>query len=137
MRTLDKLVFTEYPYIELMNDYSIIIRQKIKHLRKNINSFISLHNIRNTSLLSNRFQLTKTAQNCLNFLTKQEEGRLQHKFREENNSEILVDIIRIIYILLDKDPEDFLVEKLMENMIDNILVEYGVDSLSKFFINFF
>ena len=137
MRTLDKLVWQEYPNIELLNDYSDMIRQKIHSNRKAINSFISLHNIRNPSILRNRFQLTKTAQNCLNFLTKQEESDLKQKFMERNISGLLVDIFRILYILLDKDPNTVKVEQLMDNMISNIYNKYGADNLSKYLFNYF
>jgi len=135
MRKLDKIVWQEYPYTDLLKDYAEMITKTIKNHRKVINSFISSHKIRNSSILSNRFLLTKTAQNCLNFLTKKEESDLKQKFNHGNISELLVDVLRIIYILLDKDPNTVKTERLMDNMISNIYNEYGVDNLSKICLN--
>jgi hypothetical protein len=86
--------------------------------------------LKNDSLLYSKFHLSKTAQNCLSFITKKEEKIFYERGLEEGR---IISIIRIIYILLDEkiESEGFTNEFLIENLINKIYRGLEVDSLSK------
>jgi hypothetical protein len=129
---MDNSVFKEYPLCELYKEFSDLIQEKVEKLEKEINLFIFMHNLTNENSLKNYFKLSKTAQNCLNFITTKEEESLSLIFdSQENIPHLLVNIIKIIYILIDRDYESVPNEKLMQNIQKKFFFEFNVDKLSK------
>lgn len=72
------------------------------------------------------FAPTKTAQNGLNFVTKEEEGNLCKKEQPE-----IINVFKLIYILLNESYEELEPQKIIENLIQNLFVKYNVENISK------
>jgi cell division protein FtsI/penicillin-binding protein 2 len=132
-RRMNKCVSREYPHSKLLTDYLGFLKQIIPKSEKEIKLFILSHHVSDENLLKTRFKLSKTAQNCLNFLTKQEEDELLQLFNQ-NKSEIpalLISIIKIIYILINYDYTNIPNNMLLDNIYTNIFKQFNVDRLSK------
>ena len=97
---------------------------KAKHsiLEEAYKEYVKEDSIKN--YLSMEFIPSKTAQNCLNFINKEEERKLS---KLQDNEEI-VNVFKVIYILLNKD----IVEFPIDNLINNIIPRMGIKSLSKY-----
>jgi hypothetical protein len=70
---------------------------------------------------------SKTAQNSLNFLTKEDENNLN----KQCNLEQIQNLFKLIYVLLNEDYENISPEDLINNMLTNILIKYKAESISK------
>jgi hypothetical protein len=70
---------------------------------------------------------SKTAQNSLNFLTKEDENNLN----KQCNLEQIQNLFKLIYVLLNEDYENISPEDLISNMLTNILIKYKAESISK------
>jgi hypothetical protein len=70
---------------------------------------------------------SKTAQNSLNFLTKEDENNLN----KQCNLEQIQNLFKLIYILLNEDYESVSPEDLISNMLTNILIKFKAESISK------
>lgn len=81
--------------------------------------------------LNRGFIPSKTAQNSLNFLTKEDENNL---YKLSNNEQIQ-NLFRLIYILLKEDYESISPENLITNLSKNIFPKYNVENFSKFILN--
>jgi len=130
-RNLDNSVVKELSLKEIIKDYSQLLQSKSDKLKNEIKNLLrNSSSLKHDPLLYRKFTLSKTAQNCLSFITKKEEKSFYEKGLED---ERIVSIIRIIYILLDEinESEDFTREILIENLIDKIYRDLKVDSLSK------
>lgn len=73
------------------------------------------------------FVPSKTAQNSLNFLTREDESNL-YKFSHIDQIQYF---IRLIYILLNEKYEDIIPENLITNLVNNLFKKYNVDNFSK------
>lgn len=73
------------------------------------------------------FTPSKTAQNSLNFLTREDENSLQKLY----NVEQVQNLIKLIYILLNEPYEDFSSDSLITNLTTNIFQKYHVENFSK------
>jgi len=82
------------------------------------------------SLINKVFAPSKTAQNGLNFVTKDEEINLSKKDQPEE----ILNIFRLIYILVNHEYSALPTNKLIENLLTNILPKNNIDCLKK---NFF
>jgi len=82
------------------------------------------------SLINKQFNPSKTAQNGLNFVTKEEENNLLKKDQPEE----ILNVFRLIYILLNEDYKDITPQKIIENLNTKIFARMGVENISK--INF-
>lgn len=132
---MDRTLQKEYPLAKIYKDYSLMIQNKIRKTENEINSFVLSHAISEKNLLQERFKLSKTAQNCLNFITSKEEENLTQLFYD--NGEVpylLVNIVKIIYILIDRDYCKLPDSELMKNLVTNIFPEFNVNKLSKLLI---
>jgi hypothetical protein len=78
-------------------------------------------------LLSKNFIPSKTAQNGLNFVTKEEENNL---LTSELPDEI-VNIIKLIYLYLDESYDQIDDQKLVDNLVNNIYKKYNCENFSK------
>ena len=72
--------------------------------------------------LDKEFVPSKTSQNCLNYINKEEERKL---CRLKNDEEV-VNVFKVIYILLNKNIDELPIESL----INNIIPKMGIKSLS-------
>lgn len=97
-----------------------------------LNKYLNKHcsNLEIEKLLSNCFAPSKTAQNCLNFITKTEEDTLQNI--QEINCDI-VNMIKLIYLMINENFDNISNEDLVSNLFLEILPSHNVDSLSKSF----
>lgn len=79
------------------------------------------------SYISKGFLPSKTAQNSLNFLTKEDEINLN----KQCDLEQIQNLFKLIYILLNEDYESISPQDLITNLITNVLSKYKVESISK------
>jgi hypothetical protein len=84
-------------------------------------------------LLTKQFAPSKTAQNGLNFVTKDEEANLCQK---QQNEEIL-NVFKLIYIFINEDYSNIPDDQLISNLTNNIYPKLGIESLSKYFFKCF
>lgn len=108
-----------------MRDYKKLIEQKIKAEEAYLSQ---LATPRTEQLINQDFKLSKTAQNCLNFITKQDEIDLT------NTNQIhpdLIEIIKIVYILIKEDYTKIGYNALISHLISQILPKKRVTCLSK------
>jgi hypothetical protein len=95
----------------------------------NINKDFNL----NIEELDNIFLPSGTAVNALNFITKSEEEKLRKlKLNENNNYDmIIINIIKIIYILIKEKYNNIVNEYLIENLYKTILPKLKIEKISK------
>ena len=79
------------------------------------------------NFINKGFIPSKTAQNSLNFLTREDENNLQKYAQIEQ----VQSIIKLIYILLNESFEDISIENLIPNLLTNLFQKYKVDNFSK------
>jgi hypothetical protein len=65
--------------------------------------------------------------NGLNFVNKEEEGNLCTKQQPEE----ILNVFRIVYLLINEDINSVPQNKLIDNLINQIMPKLGVDNLSK------
>lgn len=80
--------------------------------------------------LDKTFKLNKTSTNSLNFVNKDQEKGLLAK----PNPDLILDVIRFIYIVLNEDYSGLEGNSIIENLFDKIYTKYNITSLSKSFI---
>ncbi len=127
---MSKDVYSEYPPLETLNDYLNLLHENI--ITKE--SYLSFYMVspEQEKLICKPFVPSKTAQNGLNFITKEEELLFSHEnlislpAREEINA-----ILKIIYILLRQNYEKIDENLLGDQLINKILVKMKIDNLSK------
>lgn len=127
--SLNKLISVHIKPAEIARSYILVLNKKINLLN---NEFIV--NKIDKDLLAKKIYPTKTAQNGLNFLSKDFENQLKNftsSFNPNFQNEI-VKMFQIIYIIL-REPinENNLNSNIVENLFTNVLPKYKVDSLSK------
>jgi hypothetical protein len=75
------------------------------------------------------FAPSKTAQNGLNFVTKDEESNLSKK--EQPNE--IINIFRLVYMIVGEEYEQFSPNQIISNFITNLLPKLKADNLSKIY----
>ncbi len=113
-------------------NFKPFVVEKAKELENRLESLNQVYGIQlddpNTSaLISKMFTPSKIASNGLNFFTKEDENNLCKK---EQTEEIL-DVFRIIYIILNENYSDIPNNKLIENLFNNVMPKLKVENLSK------
>lgn len=79
------------------------------------------------TLINKQFTPSKTAQNGLNFVNKDEEANLCKKEQADE----IINVFRLIYLLIDeKLPEDLAPAKYIDNLLHTILPKLNVENLS-------
>jgi hypothetical protein len=129
---LNKTVHEKYSVKDVVRDYSHLIADKINKSEEYFKNFF-LKNPENEILLNRGFRPSKTAQNCLNFITKNDESNLPLDV-DANSSEEIANIFKIIYILLKQNPNKVKNEMLVENLFNKIMVNLKIQNLSKNYI---
>lgn len=76
------------------------------------------------------FLPSKTAQNGLNFVTKDEETNLAVKEQPEE----ILNLFKLIYIILNEDYSSLESNTLIQNLVQNIYPKLNVENLSMFFL---
>lgn len=110
---------------------SFMLDDKREKLKERINAIQTLFAAYGDieSYLSKAFSPSKTAQNSLTFVTKEEEVSLSK--REDLPKEIGV-IFQLVYIVIDEPYDDsLLINQLIENLINNVLHKFDVKDISK------
>lgn len=114
----------------MIKDYSCLINEKIIKFETYFSDLYSLHSANQDieKLINKPFTPSKTAQNSLNFITKEDESHLS----KENlpHSEEISNILKIVYILIKQNYERIEESSLASNLINKILVNMKVENLS-------
>lgn len=121
-------------HTELLNSIkpNHILFDKITDIENNISS-IENQNEKYFSdptvdaMVNKPFTPSKTAQNGLTFVTKDEENNLCKKEQPEE----ILNVFRIIYVLVNHKYDDIPPQKLIDNMINVILPNLKIENLSK------
>lgn len=95
----------------------------------NCSEFLSKYDLNH---INKPFIPTKTAQNGLKFITKEEENYL---LKKEQPKEI-INIFTLIFILLNEEYEYIPPEQLISHLINEVYTKYNVDSIRSLFINY-
>lgn len=95
----------------------------------NCSEFLSKYDLNH---INKPFIPTKTAQNGLKFITKEEENYL---LKKEQPKEI-INIFILIFILLNEEYENIPPEQIISYLINEIYKKYNVDSIRALFINY-
>jgi len=81
--------------------------------------------------ISKLFTPSKTAQNGLNFVTKEEESNLVKKDQPIE----IINIFKLVYHLLNEDYSDLPQNQIISNLLTNIFPKQKVDNLKSFYLN--
>jgi len=81
--------------------------------------------------ISKLFAPSKTAQNGLNFLTKDEEGNLAKK--DQPNE--IINIFKLVYVLVNESYEHLPLNQLIPNLLTNIFPKLKIESLKSYYLN--
>jgi len=126
---INKNIHSEYPFKRLLSDYRWILNDRILKIEKHLSFYLSQADVERK--LENSFMPSKTAQMSLNFITKKDELNLG----SENiiHSDETLKIIKIIYILLKKNPSEIDDHLLAYNLTNKIMKNLKIESISKYF----
>jgi hypothetical protein len=110
----------------------LLIKTRIKEYEKKFKLYtekLSKYNKNEIILnyIEKGFIPSKTAQNGLNFLTKEDENNLY----KLSNIEQVQNLVKLIYILLNESYENISSETLISNLVNNLFAKYHVDNFSK------
>lgn len=83
------------------------------------------------NFINNGFIPSKTAQNSLNFITREDENNLS----KYSNIEQVQSIIKLIYVLLNESYKDIPIENLIPHLLINLFQKYKVENLSNIFFS--
>lgn len=126
------LISTSIPKIKENFNFKNLISRKIFYLEQSLNKLDAdyakyFDDPTVSYLISKMFNPSKTAQNGLTFVTKEEETNLCKKEQPEE----ILNVFRIIYIIINEDYEVIQSNKLIDNLINVVLVKIKVENLSK------
>ena len=83
------------------------------------------------NIINKPFIPTKTAQNGLNFITKDEEGYLIKKEQPQE----MISLFTVIYVLLNENYEQIEPQKIISNLFTEIYAKYQVDTIKALFLS--
>jgi hypothetical protein len=126
------LIASTIPKIKSNFDFKNLISKKIQLLEQSFNKLETEYakyfdDPTVSYLISKMFNPSKTAQNGLTFVTKEEEANLCKKDQPEE----ILNVFRIIYIIINEDFESVQPNKLIDNLINVVLAKIKVENLSK------
>jgi hypothetical protein len=119
--SLCKVINSNAKPIDIIKDSSYLIGKRIKVIEDKLEESKVPKQI-----LNSKFKPTKTCQNALNFISKDDFEKLNNLFF---NDEEMIKIYRLISILIGKT--DILSENIIENQFNKIFEVCGVDNISK------
>ena len=122
-----KNVYLEYPPLAVLKDYYFLKQDSIFLLENYLSFYFSNPNYENK--IKKNFVPSKTAQNGLNFISKEDELVLGNS--DLSSSEEIISTFKIIYILVNQNYKNYDENLLASNLINNIMVKFGVSNLSK------
>lgn len=122
----NRLINRSYKSIDILIDYKRLIEQNIITEEKYL-----LNCPRTEKLVNQNFKPSKTAQNCLNFITKKDELELINTSLQHPD---LIDIFKIILILIKEDYAKIGIHKIPNYLFSQKMPQLKIDSLSKFLI---
>ncbi len=144
-------ILLEKKFLTLKQKYSLVIAHRdLSHLHKTELAKIAYKNLSLKiseieeshsiyfncltvqNLLKKTFAATKTAEHGLSFIKKDDEVNLCNIEQTED----IIHVFKLIYILIDEDTVGIEKENLIENLISNIMPKYNIVNLSKMQNNF-
>ena len=131
---INKNVYREYPARIVLRDYSYLLNDNVKCLENHLTFYFNQPE--NESKVNKVFAPSKTAQNGLNFLSKEDEAKLiKEDFSSLPAHQEIISSFKIILILLKQNYEIFEDNELPKALLTIIMKKFKIESLSK--INFF
>lgn len=124
----NKLSYQVYNPCNVLEDYTYVLSDKIVKLE----SVLSQINKETENLINKPFKPSKTAQNGLNFITKEDEINLANE-RIDNHE--IINIFKIIFILIRQNVDKIEPAILPEILINKVLTRLKIDNLSKNYFN--
>ena len=121
-----------YPIKTIILENKIFLESQIKNLEKYLYTQYKIFDGSNINFEQGNFIPSKTAINNLNFIINSDEEKLKN-FNIENGT--LIDIIRIIYILIEENYENIPKIDLMKNLFKIMNKKLKMNQISKY--NFF
>ena len=111
----------------ILKDYSNLLHVKAVKLESYLNHYSANPD---TEQMTNKvFKPSKTAQNGLNFITKEEEIALSQE--EFIMSDEIFDLFRVIYILIKQNYELIEESKLVNHLLTTLFTKFKIENLSK------
>ena len=83
------------------------------------------------NIINKPFIPTKTAQNGLNFITKDEEGYIMKKEQPQE----MISLFTVIYVLLNENYEQIEPQRIISNLFTEIYAKYQVDTIKELFFS--
>jgi hypothetical protein len=123
-----------YPLKTVLKDYSYLLTGNLKSLENYLTIYFS--HPETEQKISKIFTPSKTAQNGLNFISKQDETN----FTTEDFSSLpcykeIMNIFKIIFILLKHNYEKYEEKELPSVLINKIMAKFSIDNISKKILN--
>lgn len=125
----NRIIYQQYNFRNILEDYRHILIEKISKLES---TFSQTHK-ETQFMLNKQFEPSKTAQNGLNFITKEDEISLAN---ERINNDEVINIFKIIFILLKQNADKIDPAILPELLINRVFKKLKIDSLSKNYANY-
>jgi hypothetical protein len=127
---INKNVHREYPLKTVLKDYSYLLNTKLKYLENYLTIYFS--HPETERKISKIFTPTKTAQNGLNFISKQDELNLpKEDFTPLQGYLEIMNIFKIIFILLKHNYEKYEEKELPSVLINKIMTKFSIENFSK------
>ena len=101
-------------------------QQETKYIK--CSEFLSKYDL---NIINKPFIPTKTAQNGLNFITKDEEGYLIKKEQPQE----MISLFTVIYVLLNENYEQIEPQRIISNLFTEIYAKYQVDTIKELFFS--
>lgn len=119
-----RISYQEYAPRDVLEDYTFVLTEKISKLESNLAQID-----KETEYLMNKpFKPSKTAQNGLNFITKEDEINLANQ-RLDNDE--IISIFKIIFVLIRQNTDQIDPALLPEILINKVFKKLKIDNLSK------
>lgn len=131
---LNKNVHREYPLKTVLKDYSYLLTGKLKYLENYLTIYFS--HAETERKISKIFTPSKTAQNGLNFISKQDELNFpKEDFTHLQGYVEIMNIFKIILILLKHNYEKYEEKELPSVLINKIMTKFSIENFSNININ--
>lgn len=120
-------IYRNYSFNQLLKNHLFYLEKKFDLTEENLLN--ELNNVEKITFenLEVEFIPSRTAINNLNFISNRDNQYLKTLKVQD---ELLLELIKIIYILLKENYKVISKEEIMINLYENILKKYGIDNIS-------